>query len=660
MTTNESLLRGEGKTLDEQMLSNILAACPVGLCQLEERKFKWVNRAMVRMFGFGCEDDFVGKNPRILYASDEEYERVVAALCACVQGGTEFETDAKLIRKDGSVFHGHIRISSPDSSNLMKRTIIAITDRTPIKEAEAALIESERRFREILENVRLVAICLDIIGNITFCNDFLLEITGWQREEVLGRNWFEVFVPVNDRDKRRQWYQSPACEGIQYSGERNLLTKSGELSCIRWNTTIFLRDPFQNAIGLASIGEDVTDRKRTNELVLRTERIKAVGDMAGAVAHNFNNLLQIVMGGGQVALKHLESGNIAQMRHEIEQIVRACDLGAETIKRLQDFSKVRIETTASDYAVFDLSHTLKQVVEMTRPWWKFNPEKDGVTVSLITDLAEGCLVSGKESELFEVGVNLMKNATEACPKGGKINLRVFADKDHVIFQVQDDGVGIDEANLGKVFQPFWTTKGFQGTGMGLSSSYGIVARHGGNISAESIEGRGTTFTVTLPKAQSQTDVPTQTVSRIPDVNLRILVVDDVDTLLKTIEDGLALYGQQVFTATSGKEALAIFNEKRVDLVICDLGMEGMNGWEVSRAIKEICFQKRIPKPPFILLTGWGGLLSEQSAAQYGVDKVLSKPLSIFTLLEVVQEVVDENEQRVSRRLAGGNGDDVLL
>jgi two-component system, cell cycle sensor histidine kinase and response regulator CckA len=650
-TTGESPQRVEVNTLDRQMLSNILAACPVGLCQVQDRKFQWVNPAMVRMFGFDCEEDFVRKSTRILYASDEEYEKVGAALYTCMQGDTEFETDAELIRKDGSVFQGHIRISSPDPTNLIKETIIAITDRTPIKEAEAALIESERRFREILENVRLVAICLDIRGNITFCNDFLLGITGWQRDEILGRSWFDIFAPLSDRAKGRQWYEPPSCDGIQHSLERHLPTKSGELRCIRWNTTIFLRDPLRNAIGVASIGEDVTEQKRANELVLRTERIKAVGDMAGAVAHNFNNLLQIVMSGGQVALKHLESGKTGQVRPEIEQIVRACDLGAETIKRLQDFSKVWNETTESDHTVFDLSHTLRQVVEMTRPWWKIIPEKDGVTISLTTDLAEGCLVRGKENELFEVAVNLMKNATEACSKGGKINVRLFADKDHVVFQVQDDGVGIDEANLEKIFQPFWTTKGFQGTGMGLSSSYGIVTRHGGDISAESIESRGTTFTVTLPKTQGQTDVRTQAVSKIPDENLRILVVDDVDALLKTIEDGLALYGQDVFTATSGKEALAIFNEKSVDVVICDLGMEGMNGWEVSRALKEICVQKKKSKPPFILLTGWGGQLSENSADQSGVDRVLSKPLSIFTLLEVIQEVVDKNEQKVSRRLA---------
>lgn len=649
MATNESI--GEYKVKNEKMFRNVLAACPVGLCQVEDRKFAWVNDAMVKMFGYPRAEDFVGKSTRMIYPSEKEYEGAGAILYKSLHGGTECEADAKLIRKDGSVIDAHIRISAPDPSNLMKGTIVAITDRTPIKQAQAAIVERERRFREILENMRLVAICLDVAGNITFCNDFLLGITDWQREDVLGRNWFDIFAVKEDSQGCRPWYGPPACSDPQPNRERAIVTRTGETRSIRWNTTIFLRDSHANVTGVASIGEDITERKRANEVLLRTERIKAVGDMAGAVAHNFNNLLQIVMSGGQVALKLLESGNTAQVRTGIEQIVSACDLGAQTIKRLQDFSKVSGGTTASDYGVFDLSHTLRQVAEMTRPWWKINPEKDGVSISLDTELAEGCLVRGKESELFEVAVNLMKNATEACPEGGRINIRVFADNEHVVFQVQDDGVGIDEADLGNVFQPFWTTKGFQGTGMGLSSSYGIVTRHGGDIHAESSEGLGTTFTVTLPKAQSLTVARRQALSGIPDMSVRILVVDDVDTLLKTIEDGLTLYGQEVFTATSGREALAVFNEKRIDVVICDLGMEGMNGWEVSRAIKEICLRKGIQKPPFILLTGWGGELSEHRAEQSGVDKILSKPLSIFTLLEVVHEVVDENEQKVSRRLA---------
>lgn len=333
----ESESSSNSKFRDEQMLRNILAACPVGLCQVENRTICWVNEAMLKMFGY-VEADFVGKSTRMIYASDEEYERAGAVLYTSLQGGTEVETDAKLIRKNGSAFDGHIRISAQDPLNLTKGTVVAITDRTPIKEAEAALMESERRFREILENVDLVAICLDNDGKITFCNDFLLGITGWQRDDVLGRDWFDIFVPEEDRSKLRQWCQPPAGDGIRFNGERYIVTRSGNRRCVRWNTTIFLRDSLEKVTGMATIGEDITDRKQANAILLGTERIKAVGEMAGAVAHNFNNLLQIVMGGSQVAMSHLGSKNISQIQPELEKVVKACELGAQTVNRLQEFA----------------------------------------------------------------------------------------------------------------------------------------------------------------------------------------------------------------------------------------------------------------------------------------------------------------------------------
>jgi PAS domain S-box-containing protein len=645
---------------DEQMLRNILAACPVGLCRVEDRTIGWVNEAMLKMFGY-VEEDFVGKSTRMTYASDEEYERVGAILYLSLQGRTEVETDAKLIRKDGSIFDGHIRISAADPSNLTKGTVVAITDRTPIKEAEAAIMESERRFREILENVDLVAICLDNEGKITFCNDFLLEITGWRREEVLGRDWFDTFVPGEEGGQLTKWHQPLPCDGMRFDGEKHIVTKSGNRRCIRWNTTVLLRDPLEKVTGVAAIGEDITDRKQANALLLRTERIKAVGEMAGAVAHNFNNLLQIVMSGSQVAMSHLGSKNVSQAHLELEKMVKTCELGAQTVKRLQEFARVRPEDSISEDVVFDLSQTIQQAVEMTRPWWKTNPDKNGTNISLALDLSPECLVSGRENELFEVAVNLIKNAVEALPTGGHINVRAFPEGNRVVFQVQDDGFGIAEVNLGKVFQPFWTTKGFRGTGMGLSSSYGIVTGHGGEMSVESTEREGSIFVVRLPQAGSRTRVSPNAKAGIPDFPFRILLVDDTDTLLATIADGLTLYGQKVFTATSGLEALAIFNHKPIDVVICDLGMEGMNGLEVSREIQELCLQKGVPKTPFILLTGWGDQIAEQHRVfGYGVDRVVSKPTSIFNLLEALQEVVDENEQRASRRLACRYKDDTCI
>lgn len=641
---------------NEQMLTNVLAACPVGLCQVEDRKFKWVNHAIVKMFGFRGEEDFVGKSTRMIYASQEEFQAAGAVLYQSLQGRTELETDAKLIRKDGSVFDGHIRISAPDPANLKKGTIVAITDRTPIKKAEAAVMESERRFRQILENLRLVAVTLNVNGDITFCNDFFLEITEWQREDVLGRNWFDIFAsPKRDNIKCERWQGPLVHADVWTEGESEITTRTGESRCIRWNTTVYLRDSRGDAIGLASIGEDITERKQANALLLHTERIKAVGEMAGAVAHNFNNLLQVITCASQVAENHLQFGNISEATAEIEQIVKACGLGAQTVKRLQEFARIRKYDAGSDFTIFDLSFTVRQAVEMTRPWWRTNPEKDGITVSLVADLAPGCLVSGKENELFEVAVNLIKNAVEACPQGGSIQIRTFTDMDSVMFQIQDDGIGIAEANLGKVFQPFWTTKGFRGTGMGLSSSYGIVSRHRGNISVESAEGKDTMFTVTLPKVHSETDVALQATAAMRDLKLQVLVVDDMDALLKTIEDGLTIYGLKVFTARSGQEAIAIFNQEAVDAVICDLGMEGMNGQEVSRAVESICAQKGLPKIPFILLTGWGGQIADQYRQdRSGIDRIVFKPVSIHDLLGVLEEVVQECRSTVSRRVAGTN------
>jgi two-component system, cell cycle sensor histidine kinase and response regulator CckA len=645
---------------NEQMFKNILAACPVGLCQLEDRKFKWVNHAMVKMFGFESETDFLGKSTRMMYASQGQYRRVGATLYQSVRGCTELEADAKLVRKDGSVFDGCIRISGPDPSNLMKGTIVAITDRTPLRKAEAAIAESDRRFREILENVRLVAVCLNMESKITFCNDFLLEITDWKREEVLGRSWFDIFAsPKHDNQRCRSWHMPPAYDEARREKVCEIVTRSGQSRCIRWNTTVFLRDSHRNPLGVASIGEDITERKQAHALLLHTERIKAVGEMAGGVAHNFNNLLQVIMGASQIAVSHLTRSNMSQVSDELARIVKACDMGAQTIKRLQEFARLRgEESTDSDFATVDLSFTVRQAVEMTLPWWRTNPEKEGIVVSLDAHLEPGCLVNGKENELFEVTVNLIKNAAEACPHGGNIKVSTFVVEDQVVFQIQDDGIGIAEANIGKVFQPFWTTKGFRGTGMGLSSSYGIVGRHRGEMSVESAEGRGTTFTVRLPRVYRETDAIPHVRHAMPGIKIRILLVDDVEALLHTLEDGLTLCGYKVFTATSGHEAVAIFNREIVDVVICDLGMEGMNGREVSRSLEAACVHKGIPKVPFILLTGWGGQISDTDGTdRSSIDRILAKPVSISHLLDVLAELVEEHKERISPRLVWRNGSD---
>jgi len=207
-------------------------------------------------------------------------------------------------------------------------------------------------------------------------------------------------------------------------------------------------------------------------------------------------------------------------------------------------------------------------------------------------------------------------------------------------RVTDNGVGIPRQFLGKVFEPFWTTKGYQGTGMGLASSLGIVSRYRGQIFLDSNEGQGTTVTVKLPLGKPVGHAEAVRTSCEHRPRLRILAIDDAEPVINMLQEGLEEFGHEVAVATSGPQALELFVGRSFDLVICDLAMPAMSGWQVARAIKKICEEKSELKIPFILLTGWGGQLGEErKIAECGVDAVVEKPVDIPGLLSVMEDVV---------------------
>ncbi len=387
---------------------------------------------------------------------------------------------------------------------------------------------------------------------------------------------------------------------------------------------------------------DMTERKCAERLLLQTERLKAVGDMAGGVAHNFNNLLQLVIGRVEMALTHMELGNLSKVEANLQQVLEGARMGAQTVRRLQDFARVRTEDPTRGGTTVDLAHTLRDGIEMSKPFWKSSAEKRGVRISVTEHSEPGCTVSGNENELFEVVVNLIKNAAEALPQGGKIDCSTVVSDAEVILTVGDNGIGIREADLGKVFEPFWTTKGPEGTGLGLASSYGIVHRHGGSLSVKSRSGQGTTFTVRLPLSTvpaEQTGIEKRDLAQSP---LRMLLIDDLKPVLAMLAEGLRQHGQTVYTESTGRKGLEVFARTEIDVVISDLGMPEMNGWQVAEQLKEICSKKGIPRKPFILLTGWGGQVEEEELIEKaGVDRVLEKPVDIVKLLQVAHELMQE-------------------
>lgn len=500
------------------------------------------------------------------------------------------------------------------------------------RKAEQSLRESEEKYRALVENAPIGIVSVATDGKIVGANPRFLEILGASCAESEKAEAFSLFAEQG----AAAIFSRSMTEKQVINGEVPYTANSGKESVLRILSTPLL-DSTGAVVGCQAAVEDYTEQKKALEMVLQTTRFRAIGEMASGVAHNFNNLLQIVMGNSQMALTHLEWDNLHQVQKNLESIEESARLGAQTVKRLQDFARARSEDTPANWKIFDLSRTAQEALEMTRTWWKNAAERDGVVIN-VTSQFKPCFVNGMENEIFEVAVNLIKNAVEALHGSGDIAVRALPEGDKAVLEVQDSGIGIAQENLGHIFAPFWTTKGVQGTGMGLASSYGIVRRHRGEIRVRSKPGEGSLFSVIIPLAAEERHRDLGEPRQPFDFSLNILVVDDVEPIVETIRDALMSRNQRVFTAFSGAEAIKVFDRIPIDLVVCDLGMADMNGWQVSDRIEAICRFKGMRKPPFVLLTGWGGEINSLTHGQSRVDYVIEKPLDLNDLLKLVQKV----------------------
>ncbi len=296
-------------------------------------------------------------------------------------------------------------------------------------------------------------------------------------------------------------------------------------------------------LGTAII-RDISERKSVEEARLQLERLSAIADLAAGVAHHFNNMLQVIMGGVSLSLMKSEMGDSAAVQAMLQDVIKSCRFAAETVRRLQEF--VRMGQEKGEAArVIDLSGTALQAVETTRNRLQDQSDKIGIRISLVTNLAEGCFANVNESGLLEVITSLIRNAWEAMPEGGEIHIETSVSGDHVLLQVKDSGIGIAEEHLSRIFEPFFTTKGFQRVGMGLATSYGVVTRHGGTISIENDPNQGAIVKVMLPLAKEAPDGPLLTQPPPLLVGLRILVIDDVEPIRSMLSELLVEFGHKV-------------------------------------------------------------------------------------------------------------------
>jgi signal transduction histidine kinase/ActR/RegA family two-component response regulator len=360
--------------------------------------------------------------------------------------------------------------------------------------------------------------------------------------------------------------------------------------------------------------------------LVRTEKLRALGEMASGVAHDFNNLLASILGRAQLLLQRIED---PRLRKWLQVIERSALDGAQTVRRLQEFTRIRRD---QPFVSVDLNQVVRDALEITQSRWREEPLSRGIAIDLRTSLGQIPTVGGDPVELREALTNLILNAVDAMPDGGALSLRTKVVDGLVELSVGDTGVGMPENIRQRIFDPFFTTKGAQGTGLGLSITYGILMRHRARVVVESEPGQGTTFrlafepSTTVPVAES---LPALVVAAAG-APMRCLVVDDEEPVGTVLGDVLETSGHSAVVLTSGAEAIERFRREPFDVVFTDLAMPGLSGWQVARAVKATA-----PSTPVFLVTGFGVELSAEERRAHGVDLVLSKPLNIQSILDAI-------------------------
>ena len=377
----------------------------------------------------------------------------------------------------------------------------------------------------------------------------------------------------------------------------------------------------------------LTELRETQWQLVQQERMRALGTMACGIAHDLNNGLTTILGYGDVLLndrKKFPPGS--QERKCLEEIVLAGSDNAKLVERLREF--YRPSAPREHKESLDLNELVEQAIELTAPRWQTVANAGGGTIHIDKNLCEISPILGAPAELREVLTNLIFNAVDAMPNGGRLEFFTHQTGNNIRLTISDTGVGMTEETASKCLEPFFTTKGELGSGLGLAMSYGIIRRHGGSIGIESKPDQGSSFTISLPAFDEQNlsiDNPpeTQTVER-----LRILVVDDHPIIQEIVSAYLAEDCHVVATASSASEALKKFQTDRFDLVITDHAMPETSGQELAARIKKIQ-----PNEPIIMLTGFADLIKQPEGDSPDVDFVLNKPARLDDLRKAIFEVM---------------------
>ena len=382
----------------------------------------------------------------------------------------------------------------------------------------------------------------------------------------------------------------------------------------------------ENARYHAELKYKYEEEKEMQEKLAESEKLRALGLMTSGIAHDFNNILAIIT--GNIDLIEIEEDKDKILKKV--QIIKKTAIGsAKTIKRLQKYARTKNDELL--FQTFKLNDLVREAIEIATPMWKDGSHAKGLSVDITED---ELIILGDGTDLREAIINMIFNSVDAMPQGGKIHIATYTKNESIYLELSDNGTGMTEETKNRIFDPFFTTKGIDHSGLGMSMLYGTIKRHNGSIDIKTALGEGTTFTIALPKAKEKIEkgvIPQGSVVVTKKAN--ILIIDDEPEIGAVLSEILSKQGHQTSVFHSGKGGIEAFKGGGYEVLITDLGMPDVSGWDVIDIARQI-------EPDVIsgVVTGWD--ISEEEAKQKGVDFLITKPFESNQLVQAVANAVE--------------------
>ncbi len=645
--------RAEAELIErEEHQRSLLTSAPMAIFTLDRagKVLSW-NPAAEAIFGWTAGEAVGRRLPIVPRHAQEELDTLLAGV---VRGEIIRQKELTRIRKDGSevlvaLSAAPIRTAEGEVEAVMS----VLMDVTEQRKAERALLEERILLRRVMETSPVGIVLLDPNGAVLFLNRFAEETLGLSLEEAEGRRYDDLGWTISTLDGGDHGYGDRVVAQVLGSGSPVsdvliAIESEGGHRILVSVSAAAVRDPQGEDRGMVAIFEDVTQRvadqerrRQVEEELLQAQKLEAVARLAGGVAHDFNNMLAVIMSAAEMAIPQADPKST--LYQDLMHIHEAAQRSAGLTRQLLAFSRKQIRRPRS----LDLNEIITGQEKMLRRLL-------GEDLSIVLDLGKDLWpVNMDPSQVDQILANLMVNARDAIPGVGTVTVktenvdmeaapagenRPLREGRFVALVVGDTGSGMDAETMDRIFEPFFTTKAQgRGTGLGLSTVYGIVQQSGGVIQVSSAPGEGTTFRIYLPRAEGEEEEGEHRMSESSQGEETILIVEDEASILQLARRFLEERGYRVLTAGTPMEALGLVHEadEPIHLLLTDVVMPGMNGRQLQSRVKEI-----LPDIRTLFMSGYTAeVIAQRGVVEEDVDFV-QKPFSMPVLARRVREVLD--------------------